>query len=167
MRNPLTSEAEDFVGLGAGRNLELHPSIQGGNFYLGAQGGLGETDGNLADNVVSIPLKYGMRFYSKTDVEISGRASSEARFPLSGQAESRSVIDPSGNLHLYPTGSLDSSRAPTVSTWIFYNGAPSPALSAGAGHREESLTDRYVAVSLTGGTGLGLRSWLDAATRTG
>ena len=83
-RNAFSFELEDRAGLRALGNGDLLLAIDGRNFDLIAQGGLGKADGNLAENVVLATPKEGMIFYLKKDVEISRWSAARAGFALVG-----------------------------------------------------------------------------------
>src|SRR5690606_28253387 len=72
-RDALAAQAEQLAGLGAFRNLQLDPAIQGRHFQLAAERRVGEADRNLAVQVLAVTLED--RVFADTDhhVEVAGR----------------------------------------------------------------------------------------------
>ena len=101
------AQSEDLAALGAGGDGELLGSVQRGNFNFFSQGGLDERDGNLAENIVLMPFKEGMRLNMQNDIEIPGPSALSPPLPL--------LPKPSGDFlnPLPPESSREFS-------WIFY-----------------------------------------------
>ena len=84
---PFISKTEDFVGLGAGGNLQ--PGLAFESWYLDftAEGGLGEADGYFAKKICSFSFEDGVILNSKDNIEITVRASVASMLSFSGKLD--------------------------------------------------------------------------------
>ena len=72
-------------------------SVEGGDFDLSAEGGLGKGNRHLADQVIVVASEHGVRLDGDVAVEITGRRAGFAGFTLAGDANGLSFMYSSGN----------------------------------------------------------------------
>src|SRR6185436_5410503 len=87
MRHALAAQAELLAGLGARRHAELRPAAEHGHFHLVAEGGLGEGEWQLAEEVGALSHEDLVRLDVKDHVEVTRGSSEAAAFSLAAEAE--------------------------------------------------------------------------------
>src|SRR5574340_1006834 len=99
-RQALALEAQHRAGLGAGRDGHAGRAVQGGHLQRGAQHGLGQRDGLLAQQIGPGPLEARIAPRAHHDEQVPGDAARlGARHPLAGDAQRHALLDPLRDLH--------------------------------------------------------------------
>ena len=100
VREPLAPEAKDGVGLGPRRDAKPSTAVEGRDFDLSPEGGPGDGDRPVDDEVSPVPFEDGVAERADDDVQISGTSPRVSRLPLPPDAQLHAVRGPRGNFDL-------------------------------------------------------------------
>ena len=157
MRNSAAAELELVAGLGSVVNFEADLSVQGRDDDLRAQRRLHKGHRHLAKDVVSLPLKEGMRPHRHGHMEVAGRAAVGTGVAAASHRKHLSVVDAGRHGNLQVAGAADASLSRTGRAGILDDPAGAAAALAGALrlHLAEgrALDLRHAAPPVAGRTG--------------
>src|SRR5215471_2111712 len=100
VRHAAAAEFEDFAWLRAGRHLHFFGAFQRGHLNSSSQDGLGITDRDSANEILTIALEERMLLEVDHAVAIARRAAAGAGFPFAGQAHAHVMVDAGGDFYL-------------------------------------------------------------------
>src|SRR5690606_28017811 len=152
-RDALAAQAEQLAGLGAFRNLQLDPAIQGRHFQLAAERRVGEADRDLAVQMLAVTLEDRVLADIDHHVEVAGRPTEGPRLALAGQADAVAAVDAGRHLDRQGLVFLDAPLTLAGATGIGDHLAAAVAARAGLLHREEALLHADLADAATGTAG--------------
>src|SRR5690606_25038485 len=98
-RHALAAQAEGGAALGAGGGLQRAFAEKRGHLDRAAEGGEGELDRDLAEEVVAVALEEFVFLDLEHDVEVAGLTAGEAGLAVAGGTEARTGIDTGGDAH--------------------------------------------------------------------
>ena len=91
--HPAALELEDVAALGPLGDVQPVGAVERRHLDLGAEGGLGEADRHLADQVVAVPLEERVLADLDLDPEVAPRGPGVARLPLVAELEPHPGLD--------------------------------------------------------------------------
>src|SRR5205807_2705960 len=145
--NAFPLEAENHAGLRARRNLDLGLVLQRRHLDLGAERELGERDGQLADDVLTLASEQRVLGHRDDHVEIALGPAGKPRLALTAELEPRAAVDAGGDLHAQILRDADAPGAAARGAGIGDDRAFAAALAAGLGDREEALLETDLAAA--------------------
>ena len=80
--------------------LEFGVAVHRGHLHLRTQGGLGEVDGQLDDDVVALSPEVAVGLHGHHNVEIAPRPVVVPRLTLAGQTNLGAVVNAGGHIDL-------------------------------------------------------------------
>src|SRR5205823_9241579 len=98
-RQALSSEAEDRLGLNAGRNSQSTRAVHRGYLDLGPEHGIGHRNRKVEHEIISVPDKPIVGLEVDSDVEVARRRTRLPREAAAGNPELDAVRDSRGNFH--------------------------------------------------------------------
>src|SRR5882724_2480186 len=122
------TQRQSVTGLGPTGDGERLWTVERRRFNIGTQGCLGKGNRYLAMNLRAVTLKEFVCSDMDDDIEIPCRPAVIAFFPFAGQAQARSIIDPSRDLHREFFWQFDDANATTLRTRV---SDPHPLPTAG------------------------------------
>jgi len=126
------------AALGAGRQVDFLPSVEGRNLDAVAQGGLVEADGHLEQEVPAVPLEERVRPDTDLDVEVAAGRPRLAGLALAGTANPLAVLDAGRNVDVERPPGLDEALAAAGRTRPRDDGPASAALRTVADEPKKS-----------------------------
>src|SRR5256712_5212160 len=148
-------EPEDLVMLRPGRDLDDRAvALQRRHLDLRAERGGGETDGELADDVIALASEGRMRGHLDQHIEVAGGAAVLARLALVRQAQPIARLDAGRNVHVEHAFSLHPLLPAARRTERGDRVAGALAASARFIEGEEALLEAELAGALATWTGL-------------
>ena len=130
--NAAAPETEDRAGLSALGQIILHLSVHGGNDQRSAQRRLGEGNGHLQNDILSVSLEHLVFFYIDGDVQVAGRPAPGTAVTLAPQGDGLSVVDACWYLHPDGAGLADTALTLTGRARFLDDLAGALAVLAGA-----------------------------------
>ena len=95
--HPPPLEPEHVAALGPLGDVQPVRAVEGGDLDLGAEGGLGEADRHLADQVVAAPLEERVLADHDLDPEVAPGRTGVARLALVAELEPHAALDARGD----------------------------------------------------------------------
>jgi len=118
MRNALAAQSENLAPLTPGRNGYFLGPVEGRNFKLCSQCGLGERDRNLTENIIAMAFEEGMGFDVYHHVEVPWPATPFSLSPFADYFQTASHIYPCWDLDGNLSGLLDLPCAAAICTGV-------------------------------------------------
>jgi len=113
MGNAAALNADRLALLGAGRDLDLLRTVNGGNLDHVTECGLRDAQGQFVEDIGAVSLQHGVRFDVDDNVEVTGRPTTGTDFALAREPDLGAAVDPSRNVdpHLLLTRLVAGSAA--------------------------------------------------------
>src|SRR4029453_7658532 len=128
--DPLAAEPEEAPRLGPLLDLHLDGAVDRGDVELGAEGRLGDADGDVAHDVVPLAAEELVLVDRDRDVEVAG-CTGCAGLALAAELEARPRVDARGYLHLDLVLLADAPRAAAGRARVLDHLARAAALAPG------------------------------------
>ena len=109
-------------------------AVHGGNGDIIAHGGLCVGDGDLAPDIVAVPLKNGVRPHVDGHPQVAGRSAVASAVALTAYRHRLSVVDPRRDIDRYRLVHLDTALAAALGALLLDDAAPAAAAGAGLLH---------------------------------
>src|SRR5436305_2869172 len=162
--NPASAHLHGLAALGSGRHLHGHGLVEGRDFDLRAQRGLGERDRHAHGEVLALAPEDRVLPYVHDDEQVAGRATVRAGRAPARHADALAVADTGRDPHFHVAlAAFDSAPAALVAR-VLDDGAAPGARRAHLRERERSLVDEDLAAAAAlradvgRGAGLGTRT---------
>src|SRR3989338_3801649 len=152
-RHALATQTEQLAGLGAFRDFQLDPAIQGRHFQLATQGRIGEADRHFAIQVLAVALENCVLAHIDHHVQVARRTTHATGLAFARQANAVTGIDTRRHLHRQGLVLFHPTLAVAGGAGLGNHLAIAMATRAGLLHREEALLHAHLADAATGGAG--------------
>ena len=161
-----TAQSENTSRLGSFLDFHRDRSLDGRDFEFGAQRGLREGDGDLAQDIVPLAAEQVVFLDLNDHKEISG-GTSGSRFAFAAQFQTCAVVHAAGDFDFKRLIFAHLTRAATGIARVLDNGAATVAGRTGFRDREEPLLKTDLAGTSARPTGDGFGSVLPAGAVAG